>query len=63
MLCNMDLRRRNNNHIDLLYFGAQGNVKSAVRDATNPYLLLEVRREHLIQDTLLQVSLKHKVCI
>ena len=31
-----------------------------VREATNPYLLLEVRRSHLIEDTMAQISLKLK---
>ena len=36
------------------------DVKPVLREAINPYLMLEVRREHLIEDTLAQISLKLK---
>lgn len=37
------------------------HLQPLVREAINPYLILEVRREHLIADTLEQISKKKKV--
>ena len=36
-------------------------LQPAVREAINPYLIFEVRRDHLIADTLEQVAKKRKV--
>eukprot|EP00037_Helgoeca_nana_P027065 m.307874 g.307874 ORF g.307874 m.307874 type:complete len:815 (-) comp27396_c0_seq1:2679-5123(-) len=39
---------------------ADSAVPMAVRDATNPYLVLEIRRGYLIEDTLRQITLQLK---
>ena len=36
-------------------------IDAVMKDATNPYLILDVRREHIVEDTLAQVAVNIKV--
>lgn len=38
------------------------DVEDSVKSAMSPFLVLHVRRDHLIQDTLIQLKLKVQWC-
>jgi ubiquitin-protein ligase E3 A len=46
------------NQAKKVYEDGEMTVEDSIKSAMSPFLVLEVRRDHLIEDTLVQIKLK-----